>query len=250
MREKNNKKQVIKITVFITSIFVILLSVTYAFINLTLEGTRRQVITSGNISLELDEDENNLTINNALPMYDEVGMLEDAFTFRLINNTSRLTDYVVKLEDITTGEKLDTNIVKYGLTKDGVNNIDLLSNLNNGVIDSGTIGTKQIEYELRLWIDSSVTDNDVIKNKSLSYRIVVEVSQPNEYLIAFDTNGGNTIDRMPFIIDSTYNNLPTPTKTNYEFQGWYTIEGTQVTNESIVNNITNDTLYAKWKNTY
>ena len=178
MSEKEKKKQVIKISVFITSIFVILLSVTYAFINVRLVGEKRQVITAGELSLELEEDENNLTITNALPMYDEVGMMQDAFTFRLVNKGTNSANYILKLVDITTGEKLDTSIVKYGLTKDGTSNIKYLSNLINGQIDNGKINGKQtIEYSLRLWIDSSVEDEALIKNKSLSYKIDVKVEQ-------------------------------------------------------------------------
>ena len=95
----NNKKQIIKITVFITSIFIIFMSVSFAFINLTLEGTKRQVITAGTLSLELDEDNNNLTIQNALPMYDDVGMIQEPFTFRLINNGTTSANYTVKLAE-------------------------------------------------------------------------------------------------------------------------------------------------------
>ncbi len=52
------------------------------------------------------EDENNLTITNALPMHDEVGMIQDTFTFRLQNKGTTSVNYKVKLVDITTGEKL------------------------------------------------------------------------------------------------------------------------------------------------
>ena len=96
---KEKKRKIAKVSIFITSIFVIFLSVTYAFINQTLVGTKRQVITAGNLELELLEDENNLTIEDALPMYDEVGMLQEAFTFRLINKTAMNTNYVLKLVD-------------------------------------------------------------------------------------------------------------------------------------------------------
>ena len=154
------------------------MSITYAFINVRLTGTKKQVITTGNLELELQEDENNLTITNALPMHDEVGMLQEAFTFRLINKTSVDTNYILKLADITVGEKLDTSIVKYGLTKDGVGEPALLSTVENNTFDSGVIkGNQTIEYTLRLWIDASVEDNSLIKDKSLSYRVEVEVSQ-------------------------------------------------------------------------
>jgi len=174
----NNKKQIIKITVFITSIFIIFMSVSFAFINLTLQGTKRQVIEAGTLSLELDEDDNNLTIQNALPMYDDVGMIQDPFTFRLINNGTTSANYKVKLVEIGTGT-LSKSDVKYGLTKDGVKTIGLLSDIKEGVIDSGVIGAspETIEYSLRLWIRDDLTDNETISGKSLSYRVDVEVGQ-------------------------------------------------------------------------
>jgi len=171
---KNKKNQVAKISVFITSIFIIFLSITYAFINMTIFGTKRQVITAGNLELEFEED-NAVVLENAMPMYDEVGMIQDAFNFRLVNKSSIDIDYIVKLVDITTGEKLDTNIVKYGFTKDGENIIKLLSTLKDDrELDSGIIkGEQTIHYSFRLWVDSSVEDNSSISGKSLSYRIDV-----------------------------------------------------------------------------
>jgi len=181
MSEKQKKIQVAKISVFITSIFVIFLSVTYAFINVTLQGTKKQVITAGTLELDLIEDENNISISNALPMYDEVGMIQDPFTFRLINNGDDSVNYRLKLADITIGDKLSKSIVKYGLTKEETDTINFLSTLNSGVIDEGVInGNTTINYKLRLWIDADVTDNNKISGKSLKYRIEVEAGQLEE----------------------------------------------------------------------
>lgn len=173
-----NRKQVTKISIFITSIFVIFLSVTYAFINMTLVGTKRQVITSGNLDLELLEDENNLKIEDALPMYDEVGMIQEPFTFRLVNKTSYTTDYNIKLENITVDGGILEGDVKYGLTKDGESTIALVSAIEDGVIDSGTIaGNKTIEYELRLWVRDDITDMNRVQNKSLRFKLNVKADQ-------------------------------------------------------------------------
>jgi len=181
MSEKQKKIQVAKISIFITSIFVIFLSVTYAFINVTLQGTKKQVITAGTLELDLIEDENNISISNALPMYDEVGMIQEPFTFRLINNGDDSVNYRLKLADITIGDKLSKSIVKYGLTKEETDTINLLSTLSNRVIDEGVINGKEtINYKLRLWIDSNVTDNNKISGKSLKYRIEVEAGQLEE----------------------------------------------------------------------
>ena len=89
---------------------------TYAFINLTLLGNKRQVITAGILSLQLLEDENNLTIQNALPMYDEVGMIQDPFTFRLINNGTATAKYKLKLVDITPSAE-EHKCSEYGVTE-------------------------------------------------------------------------------------------------------------------------------------
>jgi len=180
MKKKN--LQIAKISVFITSLFVIFLSVTYAFINLTIGGEKRQVITAGSLELELIEDENNLTITNALPMYDEVGMIQDAFTFRLQNKGTTSVNYKVKLVDITTGEKLNYSDVKIGLTKDGLDSIQLLSSLISGIIDEGLVEPDAtIEYALRLWIRDDLEDNQLIKDKNLSFKIEVEEFQKELY---------------------------------------------------------------------
>jgi len=222
MDEKRKRKQIAKISVFITSVFVIFLSITYAFINMTVTGTKRQVITSGNLQIELEED-NAITIQNAMPMYDEVGMIQDAFNFRLVNKASEDTNYIVKLVDITDAskDKLDTSIVKYGLTKDGVSTIDLLSTLKDNQIDSGKIsGNQTIEFSLRLWINSTVTENDSIKDKTLTYRINVEVSQDTGETksIVFDTTAANLGENCSTYNDGTDTFLVGQCSKNYV---WY-----------------------------
>ncbi len=201
MSKKENRKQVIKISVFITSIFVFFMSITYAFINLTLTGTKKQIIRAGELSLELKE-QNAITITDALPMYDEVGLLQPSFNFQLVNNGKNKVDYAIKLIDITEGERLSPNIIRYGLTKNSITRKKYLKDIQERVIDSGTIeGQKTNEYELRLWIDSEVTKNEQISGKSLKFRIDVEAGQLNEAKEVgmikkashiYDTTGGET----------------------------------------------------------
>ncbi len=192
--KKENRKQVAKITIFLTSIFVIFLSVTYAFINLTINGTRRQVITVGNLNIDLEEDDN-FMIDNTLPVYDEVGMLSKSFDFRLINNSDEKADYILSLEDITTGERLSFSDVKLGLTKNGETSIYSLDALENLVIDTGLIdGNETIEYNLRLWIKDTVTDNETIQGKSLRFRVQVSAEQiPKEIYTESILNGTDPV---------------------------------------------------------
>ena len=180
MHNKVNKKRLVRISVFVISVFTIFFSVTYAFITQTLIGEKKQVINAGILDLVLEE-EKEITLSDALPMYDEVGMIqEDVFKFRLVNKTSNDTKYILKLEEVETGT-LAKSDVKYGLIKNGETKIDFLSNLTNMIIDSGKIlGNATINYELRLWVDSSVADIEKIEGKFLSLRMVADVSQEIE----------------------------------------------------------------------
>lgn len=72
----------------------------------------------------------------------------------------------------------------------------------------------------------------------------------NTLTITFDSNGGTAVspNYKQVLFGSEYGELPTPTRTGYNFDGWYTgrTNGTKVTNLSIVNISDNHTLYARW----
>lgn len=67
--------------------------------------------------------------------------------------------------------------------------------------------------------------------------------------ISFDANGGS-VDTASKTVTyySTYGNLPTPVRTGYTFDGWYTAAsgGTQVTSTTTVAASAGSTLYAHW----
>ncbi len=248
MSDKNKKKQIAKITVFITSIFVIFLSVTYAFINLTLFGNKRQIITVGNLQLRLEE-KNEIKLENAFPMYDEVGMIQPSFNFQLINETNMNIKYILKLEDITEEDanRLNNSIVRYGLVKDKNEPIiDSLSTIagNDYKLEEATIPKKTtIDFQLRLWINHEVTDNKEISGKSLKYRIGVEAEQGKKYVVDFDTKDPSiTVEG-----GGTYGTLPSPTKAGYKFNGWYTEEegeGKKIESDTKFEAKEDQTLYA------
>ncbi len=191
---EEGKSNAIKLSILMVSILVIFISISYAFLSQILTGTKKQVITAGNLELELKEGEV-ITLSNALPMYDEVSMIEKSFDFTLRNKTTQNADYVLKLKDVTEStNKLDTSIVKYGLTKDELITKGLLSNLTDNTLDTGTLtGNQIIDYSLRLWIDSSVEDEDLINGKSLSYRIEVSATLAEPNYVDVNLNGTDPV---------------------------------------------------------
>ena len=74
-----------------------------------------------------------------------------------------------------------------------------------------------------------------------------------EYKVTFDyqgATGGSTVTDKTVTYDAAYGELPAPTKEGYVFKGWYTSEngqGNLVTAATIVQNASNHTLYAYWK---
>ena len=73
----------------------------------------------------------------------------------------------------------------------------------------------------------------------------------NKYKAFFNANGGTVATASKDVTyDSVYGELPTPTRTGYEFSGWVNA-GATITASTIVKKAQNHTLYAKWTaNTY
>ena len=69
------------------------------------------------------------------------------------------------------------------------------------------------------------------------------------FTVTFDANGGSTSTESKTVTyASTYGTLPTPTRTGYTFNGWYTAKsgGTQITSSTTVSITAAQTLYARW----
>ena len=71
----------------------------------------------------------------------------------------------------------------------------------------------------------------------------------NQYTVTFNANGGSVSPAVKTVTyDSAYGDLPSPTRTGYTFDGWFTAAsgGTQVTSSTKVAITAAQTLYAHW----
>ena len=75
----------------------------------------------------------------------------------------------------------------------------------------------------------------------------------NNYTVTFDANGGNPLSESEstkeVTYDSTYGDLPKPTRTGYKFEGWFTEKegGDKIEPITEVNITESQTLHAHWK---
>ena len=148
------------------------------------------------------------------------------------------------------------------------NKVTVSFNSNSGVISSGsssvtvdvgsTVGSVPTAvrdgYTFKEWNTSpdgsgnKVTVNTVVSSNMSVYAIWTAID--GTCTITFDANGeGVTLSETSRKVDKgdLYTNLPTPTRPNYNFVGWYTAAsgGTRVT--SVMSVTSNVTLYAHWQ---
>ena len=83
--------------------------------------------------------------------------------------------------------------------------------------------------------------------------VVIDEEKYNSMLtssiITFDANSGEVAETTKTVYyGQYYGEMPVPTRTGYTFVGWFTEStgGTQVTEETIVTALANQTLYAQW----
>lgn len=100
--------------------------------------------------------------------------------------------------------------------------------------------------------DNTITAADIypeVKNQDGTVTLYARWDE-NEYNVIFNANGGTTSTVSKSVeYSKTYGNLPTPTRSGYTFNGWYTSAsgGTKITADSKVTITSNQTLYAQWK---
>ena len=120
--------------------------------------------------------------------------------------------------------------------------------LNNAARDGYDFDVWTIEGTLAL------VDGNVVTMGSNSATVTANWI-PKEYTVTYNVNGGDVLDTSSKTVtyDAAYGTLPEPTRTGYTFAGWWTdaTNGTQITQNTIVKILDNQTIYAHWTaNTY
>ena len=104
---------------------------------------------------------------------------------------------------------------------------------------------KEGTYAVLVWLDcfNNVDETDETNNQ---YVKTFTVSKPQE-TVTFDANGGTVSETTRAVLTgSALGSLPTPTRSGYTFDGWYTaaMGNTKVTTNTVVSG--NATYYAHW----
>ncbi len=187
MNESKKKKFIIVLPILVGT--VLLVGISYAWLMLTLNGESSNAVKGGNLSLVLDDTmTKGIQIEGALPMSDEVGKRQDPYHFTLTNNGTVSSKYTIYLDEVEIDdgeEKLAEELIKIHRFKHEVYDLtDKISDLKAGdqensyIIDEGYIyPDKTYEFDIRLWLDSEITDPTLIAGKIFKGKIRVEGEQ-------------------------------------------------------------------------
>ena len=139
-------------------ILVLTLGLSFAWYIWSNTGDNTLRLKGGSLKLSLDETSSNgIYLTSAIPQFDEQGLNNSAYTFKLINNSSVNVSYKLYLDDqeLSSSEgsvRLGDNQIKYSLVKNSSDENPLfLSSATNRVIDEGIINSSTtISYSLKL----------------------------------------------------------------------------------------------------
>lgn len=144
------------------------------------------------------------------------------------------------------GSDANTNIVLNMMGKDGSKTTPVsLSETKSLDFVNTTRSTKDITKYFGVWIAGTYGSNYSNQAKATCTVTPASVTYP----VTFNANGGTVSTKSKNVtIGNTYGTLPTPTRTGYSFDGWYTKEtgGTKVTETTTVGTNPPTTLYAHW----
>ena len=129
-------------------------------------------------------------------------------------------------------------------------NAVISKNVNVEMATSGV--TSKMKINGNYLVFGTLTDNSLI-GFTKGEVIAINKDQFDSYLtssvITFDANGGSVSEASRIVYyGQKYGTLPVPTRANYGFAGWFTAKegGTQITADSSVTALVNQTLYARW----
>ncbi len=170
-KEKWLKKHKMGVIVGVSAVLM-LLGLSYAWLQLTLRGTKElTILTAGSLELELDDTmAGGISFTEAIPISNEEGLSQEGYTFTLENKGNVTSDYTIYLDDLALAEgqnRMQDSFIKYQLVKDGSEvDLQLLNAIGenpNRVLETGTIEPKaKYTYVLKMWIDENAT-NEVME---------------------------------------------------------------------------------------
>ena len=192
MNNENSKRysRVAKL-IGILSGFILVLGTSYAVFRVTITGEKENVVSAGKLDVRVENEQNEIAINNALPQTEEEGKQNTPYTFDIVNRGNINAMYDLYLE-VNNESTLDARVIRYYLTvvEDGEEKqITPVGNLITNEEENRKEGKKAYKidtkyldvnktnnYKLYLWLDYDTEAEQAI-NKTFKANVRVDAEQ-------------------------------------------------------------------------
>ena len=116
MNNENSKRysKIAKL-IGVLSGFILVLGTSYAVFRVTTTGEKENVVSAGKLDVRVENEQNEITINNALPQTEEEGKQNTPYTFDIVNRGNINAMYDLYLE-VNNESTLDASVIRYYLT--------------------------------------------------------------------------------------------------------------------------------------
>ena len=185
----DNKKKRLKLYYGLLITVLCIIGVSFAWFRLYLSQSEDNTLASRTcFNTTLTEDTSKISLTDAFPITDEDGLKQTPFTFTIKNNCNSYVKVYITIDstyrESTNTSYLKDNYMKVNISPKGTTTgksvilgsqtlIDLESNKKGYlIINTGLKANEEKSYDLRIWMDSSVTTEQGL-NKNWSGKIVV-----------------------------------------------------------------------------
>lgn len=203
---------------------IVLMGSSYAWYSISIKSEKGQSITSGNLSLNLEENDEEIILDNAVPLSDQAGLDQKGYQFSVTNTGTIASQYSIYFQGCITEGCIGENeivgtLIKYNLIKNNYNSgVRYVSELKVGekaeiILAEGTVGAGEtVHFTVRFWIAEEATTE--ISDKVFRAELLLEGNQlkgiPNEPELVGDM--------IPVVYDDT---AAVWKKADYTTLDWY-----------------------------
>ena len=232
------KRKDLLILLFLMSITVLVIGVSYALLTKNIIGGSNKVVYKvGDLEVKLDESSSkDISLTNATPQEDSEGPSNEPYSFSIVNNAITDLKYTIYLEDDTDAknscgtncELVPYNFVKYNLSSDSTSLKTSTLSSSSTELYTGTITSKSTDkFNLRVWL--SIDADNTAMNKYYFGKIKVAINQGDDYCIR---NGFNTLSDCMLVMNNHETSVETA-KQNITAKGTPDFSKTATTDEGL-----------------
>ena len=188
-----NKKKVIIGGLIALLVVILGVAASYALFSMNLTNGKNFIISTGNLTLSLDDSSNvktdgKIIFNGLEPMSETTAMTKSPYTFRLSNTGTINSTYTIYLDDLSIQNapkaRLANNLVWVNI-KNLTNNTSYtyrVSDLIDRVLETGNLNANSYnDYELRIWLDYNAGNSE--QDKYFGIKLRIEGVQNNSKML-------------------------------------------------------------------